>query len=890
MSTSSIHTAAAVAAADVLTAVWLDPTAVQVGSIRVEHGTPSASSCERSVNRLDRTPCVLLPMRGAEPLRADLQGGGHPRGCGDIWPPEAMSVPDQAGNLGSRLPLMVAWPQLLNGGSRPFTYLNAYGELTDFSDYSDAIATAVQQSLISAPKRDGTANARPVIVVPDRLSTRGQQDILDCCSRRGLEVRLLWRPVAAAISWCEKFDRDLIEKCVQDGKPIGSVLSIYLGAEGWELTSLEVVAHKRGGSTFSLLPARRRPKGKIEQSSSFFGPSMLSTLVTTSVESTIGNQPRASKCHERLWADRWLPNAIQSLTKSPRSDTEALHANWRQRVLKTFSVPSEPEDAILKTFLPGPWTLQNFTAARNYVSQFWRDTPPLGVVLSGALAGLPMDDGTPMGIWFLKRAEVNPGFVLVENADTTLPILDGALLAAARIHDGRIPYLDQLPSLRTVAVRRGKPLWEDLIDPDGTYVPGGVTWKRKQPMEGLAIAANTSDLTIALSHGEEEHLVRLTEVTNLDESDTMVPVQIEVNVEPAQGDAKLVVSPTPPNSGFRPFTVRYFGRDNFARRPRDNPKGKEVTPDEYLEDEPLVMPPLLPRLASRGMWVRGNQWNPMGARKMVEEALAIFRTGALPNYEHLNNLRNVFRGKDPVSSRYNRDSTAVGSDGHSALASDQPNLDELTDHLVNHLLRSGNDRNRSVIVRALAYMSTPNNTFIGYLSQSLRVHAVLDDDIVVACGQCLRDTTLISKFLSKVAGQLEPRVASGLSLETIKAIARIFRYRENAADKVRPADAMSVLEYVAHELDQELRLNSMGQIFRASTLCVVYLLRMRSVDSKFLPPDSPLGNRLKDTFKRGQEWIVIHGAPTGSVNMSAALKNFSDFINQRGSGLVMIAE
>src|SRR5690606_33031205 len=94
----------------------------------------------------------------------------------------------------------------------------------------------------------------PVLIMPNGTGTSVQQKMLERLAERHRRVRLLWRPVAAALAWlAERYD-ECDRWCQGQRTPM---LVVYLGLDSFEVTSLTLI---RDGSTGELRPARNRPQ------------------------------------------------------------------------------------------------------------------------------------------------------------------------------------------------------------------------------------------------------------------------------------------------------------------------------------------------------------------------------------------------------------------------------------------------------------------------------------------------------------------------------------------------------------------------------------------------------------------------------------------------------
>ena len=202
-------------------------------------------------------PTLLVPRLPVEPFRLESSSPLHPRGTGDIWPPEATLAHDDSRGHGPRIPLAVLWSAFAQDQAPTWRYTTPEGDERAVTP-ADALAGACAAVMPS----HGEENISPVLVIPNHLRMSRQQDLIDACGQHGLRVKLLWRPIAAAIAWCEQHAESILKLHPNREGSIGTLLSVHLGLDEFEITSLELVIQKVGKKRW-LLPARRRPDPTI---------------------------------------------------------------------------------------------------------------------------------------------------------------------------------------------------------------------------------------------------------------------------------------------------------------------------------------------------------------------------------------------------------------------------------------------------------------------------------------------------------------------------------------------------------------------------------------------------------------------------------------------------
>ena len=153
----------------------------------------------------ERPSCVLLPLVKKERLLAGDEALRNERGSGLSWPPLAMAARDGWSRPipptpGGRLLLVTVWQRLVAGDTwqepqwQPPDGLPVLNKPTPSECLTAEAATVLKQA-------NGTADsAQVVLAIPNQLPEESQESLL---GRLPAGARLIWRSVAAAMSWAE---------------------------------------------------------------------------------------------------------------------------------------------------------------------------------------------------------------------------------------------------------------------------------------------------------------------------------------------------------------------------------------------------------------------------------------------------------------------------------------------------------------------------------------------------------------------------------------------------------------------------------------------------------------------------------------------------------------
>lgn len=828
-----------------LVGVGVSLEALRANVALAEHSLDGGAIRSVPISSRPIPPAVLLPRVSGEPLRIDLSSPPHPRGTGDEWPPESvLSVKDGGG----RLPLAFVWPAFLQDARREWLWTTPEGVTQQVSP-AEAIAGAFAALIDSSAKQ---SEEPLVLVVPNRLRMDRQQELIDACWAHGCRVKLLWRPIAAALAWCEQQAADLLRQTKLKDGSIGKLLCLHLGLDEFEATPLELVVRSQSGER-SLLPARSRPSVTLPTF-----PSFGLELLVRQAASKIGH--RNGDDTNPLWRELWT-------TFRPFEVMSALHQHDADRgAISPQLIGSDDWRTIARAgdWLPPPRSFRDFENWLGALKKELHQEQWLGVMVTGELAATQFIGQKRLWAYCLDAIanESARGRSLVDGPPTESRsmLARGAAIYAARLSEGRLAYLDSLPRIRTATYQAGQPSWLDLLNPDDTYVEGGKPWRRPKPVTGLKIPKGLNVLEVALWH-DEFQTVRQVKADFPAKMTEEVEVKLAVSVEPAQGNANIEIIP---------LDAGVLGtRRLYLEWRRMNDLGK--SPQKYLDGLDRYFPEPLRRAANRLKWAAAENVMELYLKK--------------PSPAMLNTVVARLMQKDPtIETQLNEEATttALSSDGeppigHSSTLTDF--VEYLVDQVVPINRRPGKEK-----VRALAYTSTSHASFEEYLLRRIgQCGTNLEQHDLAACGWCLRDPLKIAEFAKVLESFFRRKLPSPANW--LKAFAEMLRYRDDATrDIPSPCCERLVLGALDIFVD-ELQKKSAKYLFRYSCLCVVFLLRRRAYDTDFLPPNSELAVQAKDHFQTAIDLYDQNRLQTigGTIRLDQALEAIKRYIDKKGS-------
>lgn len=781
--------------------------------------------------KTETPPCILLPRLPREPLRLQQAGPRHPRGTGNVWPPEA-SLPDDI--LQSPIvPLGLVWNALSREALANWSWTMPKGE-THSASPAELIAAAVAGVV---PR---VVVGSPVLVIPNDLKMKQQQAIIDACSQQELRVKLLWRPIAAALSWCEQHAAAVLKQHASVEGSIGMLLVLHLGIDQFELTPLELVVQKQGRKRL-LLPARRRPK--------------VATLPSCGVDwlmsTTTGSRAEA-------WHELWTTNSIEQRLQSSELTLEAFFDD---------ADPSNWRSSLNNQWLPPALSRSQFDAWLRSHREALPQQPLLGVVVTGEFAHVSLARKVSLWRHVLSTqgiaGDVPRLLIDRQSLDTVRDISaigSGALRYAAAVADGDASYLDTLPRIRLDVKGRGATSkWQELLDDSDEFVVGGKLWRRGSPLTGLGIKAGKQRVELTLNH-EEFDTVRqwLAEWPKPASQETAI--ELHVSLEPAQGNARVDVIPiNAVEDGMRRIRLDW-----------DRMADTEKTAEQWMaEKKDRSFPAILRRAASPRMWSL--------ARQPIQQFLTS------------NSTVNLLSVVDALKARDSLLELPKGFEGSATAFSSDGLLDEGPSHLQRQLEKrlieslTETVLKPEVVVRALAYSSSDERSWLRFLDKLITTQKTgMDQDSLRACGWCLRDPRSIAKFSEVLERFFHMKLTAPNNW--LRSFAEMLRYREDATRDIPTERCERLTEHFLKVFRQQCQDRNPAYLFRNSSMCMVYLLRRRAYDDNFLAKGSDLYNRVRCAFLaalrdvRSKKLRPIGGL----IKLEDELKKILKFIKRAG--------
>jgi hypothetical protein len=208
-----------------------------------------------------------LPMNPFGHIRTGKEAKDERTHTGLYWPPEAQIKP---GEPLRRIPIPYAWRALVEAGDRNIRW--GVGQGVSFP-LPRILARHVAGLIADCSPDQGLSRntyapsdsqcIQPVVAIPNNLDEFGQEALLRELSselrklgREGLKkAMLVWRPVAAALSWLDKVEGDFPHRMGENDH----IHVVYLGPDALEFTTFRLRVKEHNNQLY-VLPLRDRPE------------------------------------------------------------------------------------------------------------------------------------------------------------------------------------------------------------------------------------------------------------------------------------------------------------------------------------------------------------------------------------------------------------------------------------------------------------------------------------------------------------------------------------------------------------------------------------------------------------------------------------------------------
>jgi len=790
-----------------------------------------------------------------------------PRGTGLPWPPSARTDPE---NGTARLPSPIAWLGL-EQDDREWSWRPDPIKPARTLRSSEALASLVDSALRFHGNSDSRLGDSVALVVPNSLTLDQQERLLRAMKLRGMGgAMLLWRPVAAVLSWLEHHQAKLTLESKKQGESVGYVLALHLGLESFEADLLEIVSWWDKGVQW-FLPARSLPRIPT-----------LYELGLRAVETAVMGQKSGGQFDSwyLMWSTSWLADTLVKRSTSSewivqeitRSQQACSLTRLRESLGGKMKRPSRKDLAMGVERGLDPWC--------QYVRSVIGDHRLRGVVVTGELCQLQSNSGSLVDRLVESTAKGSPSECLLVDHDTPIGaslLAQGAATFLDR-HLKNLPtYLDTLPAIETlVMTKKGEPHWQDLVDRSDPYVLGGRTQKFIPADLNLSVRGEEKylNLTVAQEGHDTVREVRRDFQQSI-KSDTDVRLQVEIVA--GQGNPRVEVLPD--DSAVFDHQSLYLDWN----RAKDTGR----TRAQAADDIPRIYPPLQPRVSSVSRW-SGVSWLMASVVNDFNQR----RYGATS--DQLEQLKDILREKDPdhAGKKEPQHATTVDSEGNLALhATSKAVFEQFIAALDERFATGRTEPPKELLLRVLGYCSAQSPRMMEYMRTQLsalhRMNAAMLTAALVAYGNCLRDPQDIGRFAQAMAKNSQP------SSDWMRALYRILCYRQEAAEVIPSAICEQItracFERIREQIDQEGRASI---IYRHGSMCIAYLLRRRRFEDGYMDPKGKLACDIKAFFERTIKGMASRQIEClgGFVGLPDVTRLIIKYIDRQGKGWIQMVD
>ncbi|WP_139795742.1 hypothetical protein [Desulfocicer vacuolatum] len=402
----------------------------------------------------------------------------------------------------SRVPVSCAWRGLVAAGDRPVRWDSGKGS----SSFLSAILAAHVTELLTQ------SHCRPrdtvVLAIPDALDEFGQDALLRDLRKAGFgNIQLLWRPVAAALSWLSAVDQNNAFAPDMDVKE--HILVVCLGPDGVEMTPFRLHREQCENGLF-VIPVRDRPREIIpltgfDWAANIFQSAMPGLEIGAfwqvfmnfpHIWESMAQRPLSEK---KIWSRQdqwrfWHPGEMMGY----HVPTTSARPNHRLRKLLGKSCH------ILNAKSIGP-----AVSSQDDLSNLFKDRLQAipgsrlrGVIISGPLCPQKLPGWIFSADQELREAGIKKPSQASPQIDSVWLAHDqniwghGCAEYALRLDRGEPTYVDTLPNLSMLVERRGEHFWLDLVK--AATCKGGVPYKPESICGKFAIKAGGKRLQVYL--------------------------------------------------------------------------------------------------------------------------------------------------------------------------------------------------------------------------------------------------------------------------------------------------------------------------------------------------------------------------------------------------------
>jgi len=811
--------------------------------------------------------CTIIPEKAYGTSMVG-EKAGHSRICrGYAWPPEARFEPD---NGLRRLPISIAWHLLIAASDRRILWRAGEGE-------SIPLANVIADHVMSFLP-EGIHDI--VLAIPNDLHEFGQQALISALKRRGCKPTLLWRPVAAAISWCNRLPAVEANAMIEKDD---SLIVIHLGADNFEFVPLKLRKIERNGIKY-VVPLRTRPR----QRKSYGGIFVLSSAAEVLIEKLCGNKDyvaiwQAFALFPELWKmakgeteynennerfiqtkkiwERWKPHKY---LYDALQDAQ-LKSEWLEELISKCS------DIDLSKTLPEEKNLTEYVreSIQSALKQCHGDV--VGAIITGDLEYLPANGSQSLkhiifeeleeiGLEYINLSEPAGNYIFYPEKTNIDLIAEGCLIYYDRISKNLPTYFDTLPKLDMRARVLGKTQWCSLVEDD--VIEGGETYKNPSPPK-FAVKPGQKEIEFFLMR-EDSDKIRKLPFSLLHPAPSQIGLNLKVQMRPAQGFASVEVIP----SEAKVFGAEHLYLDWSRMEPSKLPKeGIGLPPTFRVKTHPNVYFAVKSKLEDY-LQTNINDHNYGQVILQLKDEISRARSVLWDN------------GDNTGYRIVNENGNLPGGIDTTLLSNVISKVDNEIGNFLARQMTGRNSQNFKYLIQISTWLfaGAPENCCV-YLRRMLKSKDVnAPVNVVHGAGRSFFQNENIKLFFDIAVDRIKDN-----SLGTnnwVLAISRILQHRDDAPKCLKRDQALFLAKFACDRMNSQLRQCNIKQIFKNSAHLFLFLLRWRTIGDFLVEgKEYELGQQAKSILENAAEL-------TGNIQIEGILKEIAKYIEYEGDTII----
>ena len=831
---------------------------------------PSLAGDSIEIERSHVVPaCAIIPEKAYGTSMVGKKAK-HSRICrGYTWPPEARFETD---NGLRRLPISIAWHLLVAAFDQKILWR---------AGKSIPLANVIADHVMSFLP-EGMHDI--VLAIPNDLHEFGQQALISALKRRGCKPTLLWRPVAAAISWCNRLPAVEAKAMIEKDD---SLIVIHLGADSFEFVPLRLRKIERNGIKY-VVPLRTRPR----QKKSYGGIFVLSSAAEILIEKLYENKDRAA-----IWQVFAL---FPELWKMAKGESEYNENNERFIQVKKIWNRWKPQeslyDALQDAELKSEWleeliakscdldlskTLPEGKSLIEYVRESVQGAlkqchgDVVGAIITGNMEHLPVNGSQTLkhiifeelekvGLEYNASPEPAGTYIFCpEGTDIDL-IAEGCLIYHDRVSKNLPTYLDTLPKLDMWARVLGKTQWCSLVKDD--VIEGGETYENPSPPK-FAVNPGQHEIEFFLRREDSEDFRKLPFALP-GPAPSKIGLGLTVKMRPAQGFASVEVIPS---------EAKAFGSEHLYL------DWSRMEPSKLPEESIGIGFPQTFRIETHPNVYKSVKW-------ILSK---YFQTDFSDNNytQVVNELRKELRQLRRVLWN-NGDNTGyrlVNENGHLPGGIDTTIflnvLNKINKEIGNFLacqITEETSKNFKYLIQLSTWLfaGAPENCYV-CLRQMLKSKDInAPVNVVHGAGRSFFQNEDIKLFFDVAVDRIKDNPLG--TNNWVLAISRILQHRDDAPKCLRRDQALFLAKFACDRMNSQIKEDHIEgpRIFYNAAHLFLYLLRWRTIGNFLVEGEEyKLGQRTKSILENAAEL-------TGDIKIEGILKEIAKYIEYEGDTII----